>query len=144
MALLAAGIPLYAECPVFHIYTDAFLKQHGAESFQHARDVVIPALKQKKLLGSVTFIFEHTEEVNALLVAYDDQRKKMKEGQTVILPSIMPEEAVRLAATMQHNVVALKAALLRSQPMMSVARGEGYVAVPANASDAVLKEFNLI
>lgn len=143
MALLAAGEHLSEEQPVFHIYTDEFLRRHGADSFEDARDRVIPMLKQKGITGSVTYVFEHTDALNALLVAYDDQRKKMKEGATVILPNIVPEEAVRLAATMQHNTLAAKRGCLAMVPMMSVARGEGYIAVPANASQEILEHFQL-
>src|SRR5690349_14177926 len=119
MALLAAGVP---HPEIVQCFTDDFLRKHGARDLFDARDRVIPELQRRGIHGLVTYVFQHTPALNELLRHYNDQMRRMEAGQTVPLEKIEPEEAARLAATIQHNKNAILHNLRELPPMVSIKR----------------------
>ncbi len=140
MALLSAGVehPEITQC-----YHDDFLRQHGAKDFMDARDRVIPDLQRRGILGIVTYTFKLTPELDMFVKAYNSQMEAMQKGETVTLENIDPTDAVRLAATIQHNKNAILHNLRETPPLVCIKRGDGFCMVSANASPELLEKLHI-
>lgn len=144
LSLIAGGARLLPECPVRHKYTSAFLKTHGAESFQEAQ-ALVPKLLKRGVLGVVIFYFVNDGILADLIRYYDEQMVRLKRGDTNLEMNLSPEECVKVAATVMHNRSALTRGIQKVTPIITVEKADGGVmAASADASEELLRSLGII
>lgn len=128
LTLATCGVPFTTKdglSPILNVYSAELLRnKYGTRYRGLTLDEAAQRAYDDGNAGAVTYCFESTPQLAAILSAYNRQLEAIeKDSPTVELAAMEPEEAAALCAQLIHNRKKLLTAWKQAKPLISV-RGQ--------------------